>query len=111
VYWKCRRFRHLVQNCRNKKEEMKGKLILQNKFKIIASRVMQCEVKEEVQVRRQKMAEIGVQCFRCWKMGYYKWECPNIKIKKKKKRRKSKEAMYVVSPQKIQQERRPVYSL
>lgn len=90
---------------------MKGKLILQNKFKIIASRVMQCEVKEEVQVRRQKMAEIGVQCFRCWKMGYYKWECPNIKIKKKKKRRKSKEAMYVVSPQKIQQERRPVYSL
>ena len=62
---------------------------------------MQCEVKEEVQVRRQEMAEVEVQCFRCWKIGYYKWECPNINIKKKKERRRSKEAMCIVSPQKI----------
>jgi len=34
-------------------------------------------------------------------MGYYKWECPNIKIKKKKEGRRSKEAMCMVSLQKI----------
>ena len=48
VYWECRKFGYLVHNCRNKKEEMKGKLIPQNKFEVIASRVMQCGVREEV---------------------------------------------------------------
>jgi len=37
----CKRFGHLACNCRNKKE-VKGKLIPQNKFEVIASRVMQC---------------------------------------------------------------------
>jgi len=36
----CKRFRHLVYNCRNKKKEMKGKPIPQNKFEMIASKVM-----------------------------------------------------------------------
>ena len=46
---------------------------------------MQCEVKEEVQVRRQEMAEVEVQCFRCWKMGYYKWECQILILKRKRR--------------------------
>jgi len=54
MYWECRKFRHLAHNCRNKKEEAKGKLVFQNIFEIIASRVMQCEVKEEVKVKKQK---------------------------------------------------------
>jgi len=60
------RLRHLACNCRNKKEEIKGKPILQNKFKVIASKVMQCRVREEVKVRRQKtIEEEKVRCFRC----------------------------------------------
>ena len=63
--WECRKFGHLTHNCRNRKKETKGKPISQNKFKMIASRVIQCGVKEEVTVRRQKTVEEGVQCFRC----------------------------------------------
>jgi len=65
VCWECRKFGHLAHNCRNRKKETKGKPISQNKFKMIASRVIQCGVKEEVTVRRQKTVEEGVQCFRC----------------------------------------------
>ena len=50
-------FRYLVYNYRNKREEVKGKPISQNKFEVIASRVMQCRVREEVKVRRQEMVE------------------------------------------------------
>jgi len=53
VCWECKKFRHLVCNCRNKREERKRKPIPQNKFEVIASRVMQCGVREEVSVRRQ----------------------------------------------------------
>jgi len=52
VYWECRKFRHLVCNCRNRKEEIKRKLISQNKFEIIANRMIQCRVKEEVKVKK-----------------------------------------------------------
>ena len=72
VYWGCRKFGHLVCNCRNKKEEEKGKPIPQNRFEVIASRVMQYSMREEVKVRKQKTVEKGVQCFRCWRMGHYK---------------------------------------
>jgi len=47
VCWGCKRFGHLACNCRNKKGEEKGRLIPQNKFEVIASRVMQCRVREE----------------------------------------------------------------
>jgi len=33
---------------------------------------MQCGVKEEVKVRRQKIIEEEIQCFRCWGVEYYK---------------------------------------
>jgi len=61
------------------------------------------------EVRRQEMEEKEIQYFRCWEIGHYKWECPNIKVEKE--RRRSEEAAYVVSPQKAQQEEKPVYSI
>jgi len=48
----CRKFGHLAHNCRNRKGEPKGKPTPQNKFEVIASRVMQCRVKEEVEIKR-----------------------------------------------------------
>jgi len=68
----CKRFGYLACNCRNKKEEKKNRLIFQNKFKVITSRVMQCGVREEVKVRRQEIME-KVKCFRCWKISYLKY--------------------------------------
>jgi len=103
VYWGYKRFGHLVCNCRSKKVEKKGKLISQNKFAVIASRVIQYKVREEVKVRRQEMIE-EVRCFRCWGNGHLKWKCPNIEIGKK--RRRKKEVAHVARPQKIQQQRR-----
>jgi len=86
---------------------MKKKPIPQNKFEVIASRVIQCRVREEV--RRQEIEKKKVQYFRCWGMEHYKWECPNIEVEKEKKR--SEEVVYTVSLQKAQQEERLVYSL
>ena len=40
VYWGCKRFEHLVHNCRNNKKEEKRKLIPQNKFEVIVSSVV-----------------------------------------------------------------------
>jgi len=61
---------------------------------------MQCRVRGKVKVRKQETVEKRVQCFRCWGMGHYKWECPNIK---EEKERRSEEAVHVVSLQKAQQ--------
>ena len=60
VCWRCRKFGHLACNCRNKKEEEKGKPILQNRFEVIVSRVMQYGVRGEVKVRKQETVEEGV---------------------------------------------------
>ena len=59
VCWGCRRFGHLACNYRNIKEA-KGKPVPQNRFGVIASRVMQCGVREKAKVRRQKTVEEGV---------------------------------------------------
>ena len=40
---------------------------------------MQYGMKDEVEVRWQKRVE-EVKCFRCWRIGHYKWKCPNIKV-------------------------------
>jgi len=69
---------------------------------------MQYKVREEVEVRRQEMME-EVKCFRCWGIGYLKWKCPNIEVKKKK--RKEEKIAYVARPQKVQQERRLACSI
>ena len=47
----CKKLGHLACNCRNKKEEVKGKPIPKNKFEGIASRVIQHGV-EEATIRR-----------------------------------------------------------
>ena len=39
---------------------------------MIANRVIQYRVKEEVKVRRQKTVKKGVQCFRYWGVEHYK---------------------------------------
>ena len=54
--WGYRRFGHLACNCKNMKEA-KGKPVPQNIFEMIVSRVMQCGVREEAKVRRQKTVE------------------------------------------------------
>ena len=61
--WGYKRFKHLVHNYKNKKGKEKGKLIPQNKFEVIASRVIQCEVREKIKIRRQEVME-EVKCFR-----------------------------------------------
>jgi len=71
ICWCCRKFGHLAHNCRNKRGEMKGKPIPQNKFEMIVSRMMQYRVGGEVKVRRQEMVK-EVQCFRYREIGYYK---------------------------------------
>ena len=60
----------------------------------------------KIKVRRQEMAE-EVKCFRYWKREHYKWKCLNIE----KRRRSKEEAVYMARPQKVQQRKRPVYSI
>jgi len=60
---------------------------------------MRCRVREEVRIRRNEMIE-EVKYFRCWGVGHFKWECPNIEVEKKRKR--NKEAVCVASLQKAQ---------
>ena len=50
-----------------------------------------------------------VKCFRCWGVGYFKWECPNIKVEKK--REGDEEVVWVASLQKAQQKKRPAHLL
>jgi len=50
-YWRYKKFGHLVCNCRNKEGEEKGKVVPQNKFEVLASRVVQCRVRGEVKVK------------------------------------------------------------
>jgi len=65
-YWKCRGFGHQAQYCR-KEEKEKGKLTLQNKFEILASRVMKCGVK----LRKQEVEKRWrVKCYKCGEEGY-----------------------------------------
>jgi len=80
VYWEYRKFGHLVYNCRNKEGEIKGKLISQNKFEVLASRVMQCNVKERM-IRKQET--VRVECFKCGEKGHKCRVCPLWKGEKK----------------------------
>ena len=66
---------------------------------MIASRVIQCGVKEKVEIRKQETVKEGVQCFRCWRIEHYKWEYSNIKVEKE---RRSEEAAHMARPQKAQ---------
>ena len=66
-------FGHLAKNCRNKEGRVEEKAkITSDQFKALASRVMQCEVRE---VRRQEVVKQQMKCFWCGKEGHRKWEC------------------------------------
>jgi len=51
--WKCRGFGHRAQYCRKEKKE-KGKSTPQNKFEMLASRVMRCGVELRKQEAEKK---------------------------------------------------------
>jgi len=78
--WSCKGFGHLVQNCRNKKGKEKRETAPQNKFEVLSSRVMQCDVKERM-IRKQET--VKVECFKCREKGYKCREYPLWKGEKK----------------------------
>ena len=67
LYQCCKKFGYLACNCRNKKKGEKETIVLQNKFEMLKSRVMQCGVEERM-IRRQEV--IVVKCFKCGEKGY-----------------------------------------
>jgi len=72
--WGCKQFGHMAKDCRNKGGRVEEKKTIEgNRFEALASRVMQCGVKE---VRRQEAVREVVKCFGCEREGYKKWECP-----------------------------------
>jgi len=77
---RCGKFGHLAQNCRGGEEQKKRKVV-ENKFEVLKSRVMQCGVRE---VRRQEVVREVVKCFGCGGEGHKKWECPKKKEKSNK---------------------------
>jgi len=79
--WECKQFGHLAKNCRSKEGRIEEKKKSTNRFETLMSRVIQCGVRE---VRRQKVMSEEVKCFGCGEKGHKKWECPNMKKKKKK---------------------------
>jgi len=76
-----KKFRHLARNCRNKREEEKGTAVLQNKFEVLSSKVMQYGVEKKT-IRSVRM--LGVKCFRCEEEGHKCRECPLWKKKVKR---------------------------
>jgi len=96
--WNCKGFRHLAQNCRNKKGKEERGTALQNKFEVLTSRVMQCDVKERI-IRKQEAVE--VECFKCGEKGHKYRECSLWK--EEKKLRVAEEAVHVAMSQKAQQ--------
>jgi len=99
LYKCCKRFGHLAQNCRNKKEAEKGVTTSQNKFKVLSNRVMQCEV-EGKEIRRQE----EVRRVECFKYREEEHKCREYPLWKEiKKRRVEERVAYMAMPQKVQQ--------
>jgi len=93
--WNCKGFRYLAQNCRNKKEKKKRGTAPQNKFEVLSSRVMQCNVKERM-IRKQET--VKVECFKCGEKAHKCRKCPLWKGEKKLQVVEG--AVYVAMPQK-----------
>jgi len=68
----CKKFGHLVRNCRNRRREEKGTVVPSNKFEVLRSRVMQCGIEEKA-VR--SMRTVVVKCYKCGKEGHKCREC------------------------------------
>jgi len=93
-----KKFRHLAHNCRNRKEEEKGTVVPQNKFKVLRSRVIQYGAEERT-IRRQEV--IAVECFKCEEKGHKCRECPlwkRMKEERKLRRVEEEEVAYVAKP-------------
>jgi len=98
ICWCCKKFGHLAQNYRNQEGEEKRKLVLQNKFQVLSSRVMQCGVKERT-IRRQEIVE--VEYFKC---GEKRHKCRKCSLwKGEKKMQVVEEVAHVARPQEAQQ--------
>jgi len=91
----CKGFGHLAQNCRNRDREEKRGTVPQNKFEVLSSRVIQCDVRETT-IRRQETVEVG--CFKFGEKGYKCRECPIWKGEKKL--RVVEKVAHVAMPQK-----------
>jgi len=111
----CKGFRHLAQNCRNRKEGEKETEMPQNKFEVLKSRVMQCGVEER---RVRSIEVVGVECFKCGEKGHKCRQCPlwekEVKrvahpIEGKAHQQGERKVAYVAMPQKVQQKRRPAH--
>jgi len=70
--WSYKGFRYLAQNCRNKKGKEKRGATPKNKFEVLSSRVMQCDVKKKM-IRKQERVEI--EYFKCGEKGHKCREC------------------------------------
>jgi len=79
-YWSCKGFGYLARNCRNKEGKEKKRTAPQNKFEVLSSRMMQCDVKEGI-IRKQET--VRVECFKCREKGHKYRECPLWKGEKK----------------------------
>jgi len=89
----CKKFGHLAQNCRNRRREEKGTIVLQNKFEVLKSRVMQCGVEERT---IRSVGTVGMKCFKCGEEGHKCRECP-VWIKRKKEEK----VVCVAMPQRV----------
>jgi len=78
--WYCKKFGHLAQNCRSKREGEKREVIPPNKFEVLSSRVMQCRVEERT-IRRHEA--VVVKCFKCEEKGH---KCREYPLWEKKER-------------------------
>jgi len=70
--WSCKGFGHLAQNCRNKEGKEKRGAAPKNKFEVLSSRMMQCDVKERM-IRKQERVE--VEYFKCREEEHKCREC------------------------------------
>jgi len=105
LYYGCKKFGHLACNCRNRREGEKKMLIPQNRFKMLSSRVMRCEVEIRRQKRDKKEEGKAISCFKC-KEEEHQWkECPE----RRKERRER--VVRVAVPQKVQLQKEPTCSI
>jgi len=94
--WNYKGFGHLAQNCRNKEGKEKRGTTPQNKFEVLSSRVMQCNMKEKI-IRKQEM--VKVKCFKC---GEERHKCRECSLwKREKKLQVVEEAACVAMPSKV----------